>query len=150
MKINSHNEWDTLKEVIVGTVEDMTIGLEFPSPVPPSEALFKKAAQIAKRALPDWYKDEIGEDLSDLCKIFTKFGAKIFRPKPYGAEKLFCTPDWCSTGKDIYNVRDLHMIVGDTVIVGPSATRCRARVGTSRRGSGKSPRPPAPGGRSTW
>jgi glycine amidinotransferase/scyllo-inosamine-4-phosphate amidinotransferase 1 len=125
MKINSYNEWDTLREVIVGTVDNMTIGLEFSDSKPVSHALFEKAAKIAKKAIPDWYKNEVSEDINDLCKIFTEFGVKVFHPTPYGSEKLFCTPDWCARGKDIYNVRDIHLVVGDKVIVSPSATRCR-------------------------
>jgi len=125
MKINSHNEWDTLREVIVGTVDYMYTGLEFPHPKLVSESLLEKAAFIAKSARPDWYIREVAEDLDNLCKVVTEFGAKVYRPSGYGAENLFCTPDWCSCGKDIYNARDLHLVVGNTVIVSPSPTRCR-------------------------
>jgi len=125
MKINSHNEWDKIREVIVGTAEQMPIGLEFSPLKPVSEDLFSKAMLIAKKAVPDWYKEEVNEDLNGLCKILTEFGAKVFRPKPYGNGKLFCTPDWCSTGEDIYNVRDLHLVVGDKVIVSPSSAKFR-------------------------
>lgn len=124
MKINSHNEWDKLREVIVGTVDHFSIGLEFHTPKP-DESLFHKAVKIAERARPSWYVDEVGEDLAGLCEVLTKFGAKILRPKDYHAENLFRTPDWSSTGKDLYNVRDIHIIFGDTVVVGPSSARCR-------------------------
>jgi glycine amidinotransferase/scyllo-inosamine-4-phosphate amidinotransferase 1 len=103
----------------------MTIGLEFSASVPPSEKFFAKAVKIAEKARPELYVNEVKEDLHDLCKVLTQFGAKIFRPSPYGSEKLFCTPDWCARGKDVYNVRDLHLVVGDTVIVGPSPVRSR-------------------------
>ncbi len=125
MKINSHNEWDRLREVIVGTVDHMTTGLEFPASAPPSEAFLEKAVKIAEKARPEWYVHEVNEDLNDLCKVLARFGAKVFRPSPYGSGKLFCTPDWWACGKDLYNVRDLHLVVGDAVIVGPSPTRCR-------------------------
>ncbi len=125
MKINSHNEWDKILEVVVGTGDKMPMALEFSPEKPVTEELFKKAVSIAKKAYPDWYRDEINEDLNALAKIFTDFGAKVMRPKPYGTEKLFCTPDWCASGEDIYNVRDIHLVVGDKVIVGPSSAKFR-------------------------
>lgn len=125
MKINSHNEWDTLKEVIVGTGEHMTVGLEFPEGKTVTAEAFAEAACIAKRALPDWYRDEVSEDLGDLCKVLKQFGASVIRPDNYGAEKLFCTPDWCASGRDLYNVRDLHLIVGDKVIASSTSARTR-------------------------
>lgn len=124
MKINSHNEWDKLREVVVGTVDHITVGFEFPDSAKPSEALFEKVATIAKKALPDWYVNEVNEDLEGLCKILTQFGVKIHRPAA-GSDKLFCTPDWCASGKDVYNARDLHIVVGNMLIESPSPTRCR-------------------------
>ena len=125
MKINSHNEWDTLREVIVGTADNMVAGLEFSTAEPPSEALIEEASKIAKKVHPSWYIDEVEEDLDGLCKILTEFGAKLYRPKGYGAENVFSTPEWTSRGKDLYNVRDLHLVVGDMVVVSSSPTRCR-------------------------
>lgn len=125
MKINSHNEWDKLREVVVGTAENMTVGLEFNPSQSVSPDLFAKACQAAKKALPEWYKEEVAEDLHDLCKILTDFGAEVFRPAPIKGEKLFSTPHWSASGKDIYNVRDLHIIIGDHVMVSPFVSRCR-------------------------
>ena len=125
MKINSHNEWDTLKEVVLGTMDSFHTALEFSSSFPVSEDLIKKASDIARMARPQSYVDEVNEDLSGLKTVLTNFGAKVFHPKGYRADNLFCTPNWCAMGKDIYNVRDLHLIVGDTVIVGSSSTRAR-------------------------
>ncbi|MDO8521849.1 MAG: arginine deiminase family protein [bacterium] len=125
MKINSHNEWDTLREVVVGSAEHMTIGLEFPEGKTVSSEEFEKAATIAKKALPQWYQDEVAEDLQQLCDVITKFGATIFRPKAYGAERLVTTPNWSVSGRDLYNVRDLHIVVGDKVIASPTSARTR-------------------------
>jgi glycine amidinotransferase/scyllo-inosamine-4-phosphate amidinotransferase 1 len=49
----------------------------------------------------------------------------VRRPPGYDSERLFGTPDWRASGKDLYNVRDLHLVVGDTVILCPSPARCR-------------------------
>jgi glycine amidinotransferase/scyllo-inosamine-4-phosphate amidinotransferase 1 len=125
MKINSHNEWDTLKEVIVGSADNMTVGLEFSHAAPVSRSLAEKAINIAKKAHPGWYLDEVREDLENLCRILTGFGAKVFRPDHRRANSLFSTTDWSCTGKDLYNVRDLHIVVGDAVIVSSSPVKCR-------------------------
>lgn len=123
--INSHNEWDTLEEVIVGSAEDLTIGLEFPARVSASDSIVEQAVNIARRTCPPWYQFEVQEDLEGLCRILRDFGAKVHRVKSYGSEKLFSTPDWSSTGNNIYNARDLHLVVGDKVITSPSPVRCR-------------------------
>ena len=125
MKINSHNEWDKIREVVVGTSEHMTVGLEFPEGKTVSAEEFEKAAQIAKKALPDWYKNEVSEDLEDFCKILKQSGATVMRPDNYDNDKLFCTQDWCASGRDLYNVRDLHLVVGDKVIASPTSARTR-------------------------
>ena len=41
-KINSHNEWDKLKEVIVGSARQATVGVEYFNPDKISEATQKK------------------------------------------------------------------------------------------------------------
>ena len=103
----------------------MVAGLEFSDTAPPSAALVEKASRIAKKIHPSWYIDEVEEDLDDLCKALTEFGVKIYRPERYGAEHVFSTPEWSASGKDLYNVRDLHLVVGDTVVVSSSPTRSR-------------------------
>ena len=125
MKINSHNEWDTLREVILGTAEGMTVGLEFPEGKVVSPEEFEKAAAVAKKALPDWYFREVAEDLEGFAMVMREHGAIVLRPKPYGAGRMFATPNWSGAGKDLYNMRDLHLVVGDTVIASSSATRSR-------------------------
>lgn len=125
MKINSHNEWDTLQEVILGTAKHMTIGLTFSEGKTVTQKEYEKAAKIAKKALPKWYQDEVAEDLAALKKILEDFGAKVIEPNPYGAEKMYSTPDWYASGRDLYNMRDLHIVVGDKVIASPTSVRTR-------------------------
>lgn len=125
MKVNCHNEWDTLLEVIVGTAEHMTIGLEFQEGKIVSPDEYERAATVARKALPDWYVQEVGEDLEELSKVLRDFGAKVLRPSGYGAEKLIATPGWSASGRDLYNIRDLHLVVGNKVIVSASAARTR-------------------------
>ena len=106
MKINSNNEWDTLKEVILGTMDGYFPGLEFNKSFKLKN--FDKIIKIAKSAYPKSYIDEVSEDLDDLKKIFLKNNIKVLRPKKYNSNKIFSTPFWSALGADTYNVRDLH------------------------------------------
>ena len=50
MKINSNNEWDPLKEVILGTMDGYFPGMEFKKKFKSKN--FDKALKIAKSAYP--------------------------------------------------------------------------------------------------
>ena len=82
MKINSNNEWDELKEVILGTMEGYFPGLEFTKKF--NYRNYKKALKIAQSAYPKWYIDEVTEDLDSLKSIFVKNGIKVLRPTKHG------------------------------------------------------------------
>lgn len=126
MKINSHNEWDKLKEVIVGHA-DARAGLIYSGTEPPSEKLKEKAEQLAKEAYPQWLIDEVAEDLEGLCDVLRKFGAKVMRPRKPDNKTFatFTTPFFSAAQEHCYNMRDLHLVVGNTVIESPSQERHR-------------------------
>jgi N-dimethylarginine dimethylaminohydrolase len=123
MKLNSHNEWDPLKAVVVGTVENFSPGLEFP--VGTSAATRERAGKLIQKAYPKWYLDEVAEDLEGLCAIFRKVGVTVLRPTWTGDTAEFDTPYWSASGYDIYNVRDLHIVFGDTLIASAPSSRFR-------------------------
>lgn len=124
-KINSHNEWDRLREVIVGTAEGTKAVLTWPSPEPPSAEALRKATSLADQAHPQWFLDEVCEDLDNLAATIAKFGVKVHRPKVHDLGRMYATPFWQSTGNNIYNVRDLHLVVGNSVIESPSPLQSR-------------------------
>ncbi len=125
MKINSHNEWDKLREVIVGTAEGTHAVLTWPRPNPiPGDAL-AQAVALNHEAHPQWFLDEIEEDLNGLADSIARFGVKVHRPKVHDIARMYATPFWQSTGNNSYNVRDLHLVVGNTVIESPSYLRSR-------------------------
>jgi len=125
MKINSHNEWDKLKEVIVGTAQGTTATLTWLKPDPIPEKTREQAELLAKEAYPKWFIDEINEDLEELSNVLKKEGVKVFRPQVHDISKIFNTPFWASSGNNIYNTRDLHLVVGNTVIESPSMLKSR-------------------------
>jgi glycine amidinotransferase/scyllo-inosamine-4-phosphate amidinotransferase 1 len=126
MKINSHNEWDKLREVVLGTADGMMAVLTWKKPELPSEPVLKTAYALAKKAYPQWFLDEVNEDLEGASEIFKKFGVKVHRTKVHDISRMYTSPyGWSSTGNNIYNIRDLHLIVGNNVIESPSPLRSR-------------------------
>jgi glycine amidinotransferase/scyllo-inosamine-4-phosphate amidinotransferase 1 len=125
LKINSHNEWDALREIIVGSAEGTQAVLTWarPDPIPPDVA--EKAAALANEAHPQWFLDEVQEDLDNVASTIAQFGVKVYRPNVHDIGKMYRTPFWQSTGNNIYNVRDLHLVVGNTVVESPSHLRSR-------------------------
>lgn len=125
-KINSHNEWDPLKEIVVG-YGDARAGLIFPQQGMIPGELQTKAKQIAKAAYPQWLIDEINEDLDGLCDVLRKSGAKVLRPKKPDDStfNIFATPFVSAAQEHHYNMRDLNLIVGNTVIESPTQEKHR-------------------------
>ena len=63
------------------------------------------ALEIARKAYPQWYLDEVAEDLEGLCGIFRQASVSVLRPKWSETSSRFETPNWSAAGFDIYNVR---------------------------------------------
>ena len=117
-KINSHNEWDKIKEIIVGTGKNSTATL----PENDKEVIKKleQAIKLAKEAYPQWLYDEIEEDLDGLAATLKDLGAVVHRPKAYDLTKIYSSPYWHSNSNNLYNARDLNLVVGNSVIESPS------------------------------
>jgi N-dimethylarginine dimethylaminohydrolase len=122
LKLNSCNEWDRLKAVVVGTVDGYSPGLEIANPRP---GVLDVALERVKKAYPQWYLDEVAEDLEGLCAIFRQAGVSVIRPSWSETSSRFETPNWTAAGFDIYNVRDLHIVFGDTLVVSAPSSRFR-------------------------
>ncbi|MHB8108786.1 MAG: hypothetical protein ACYDHW_01995 [Syntrophorhabdaceae bacterium] len=119
-KVNSHNEWDKLREIIVGTAEGSMAVLTWNRPTPIPEEIKEQAYAIAKRAHPAWFLDEVAEDLQGLCDLLQSFDVKVHRPQVDDLTRMYASPFWSSTSNNIYNTRDLNLVVGNTVIESPS------------------------------
>ncbi len=123
MRLFSNNEWDQLKTVIVGTMEGFQPSFEFNTVV--DQKLVETAQKIVWEAYPSSYIEEVTEDLEALCDILRANGVTILRPQwPY-ADNVFHTPAWTAGGFDIYNVRDLHIVFGNKLIVSAPSSRFR-------------------------
>lgn len=130
MRINSHNEWDNLREVIVGRGGKRAC-LEWPRANLPDPALVEKAHEIAREAYPNWLVEEIEEDHEGLYRVLREFGAKVLRPANDDTDRFFTTGMWGAAGDNVCNARDLHLVVGNTLIESPSQERHRFLEATS-------------------
>ncbi len=124
--VNSHNEWDQLEEVIVGD--------GFPDNLPVLDYSFKiffheningKAYQHGDDFVSRRHVQEHAEDLEEFCNLLKKLNVKVRRPKKPNKLYKTKTPVWDSTIHPALNVRDMTMIVGDTII--ESSPTCRYR-----------------------
>ena len=124
-KINSHNEWDKLKEVIVGTALNTraTVTTSFGNKF--DEKKYEEAIKISLEASPKWFYDEVNEDLDNLASTLSNLGAKVHRPQVYDFSNLNVSPFWKSTSNNAYNVRDLYLVVGNNVLESPSHVESR-------------------------
>ena len=119
-KINSHNEWDTLKEVIVGSAQGTRGSLSWQNDKPMKKEHLEKAISLAQKASPKWFVDEVCEDLDNLSKILEGLGSVVHRPEVFDLSKIYSSPFWSSTSNNIYNTRDLNLVVGNSIIESPS------------------------------
>ena len=126
-KLNSHNEWDKLKEVIVGSAEgtQATLSWNHNSENKMTEKNLEKAFQLAEKASPKWFYDEVSEDLNNLSQTLQDLGVVVHRPEIFDFKKVYSTPEWSSTSNNIYNTRDLNLVVGDNLIESPSHRKNR-------------------------
>jgi len=123
--VNSHNEWDQLQEVIVGDGFPETIpALDFSFKLFFHDNIFGKHIDV-KQYIKKRHVDEHREDIEKYVDLLKSFDIKVRRPKvPKNVNKVK-TPYWDSTDYPALNVRDLCMIVDDTIIETPPSCRWR-------------------------
>lgn len=119
-KINSHNEWDKLKEIIVGTAQGTIATITWDRKKKIDQNILDQALNLAKQGCPKWLYDEVEEDLNELANSLQKLGVIVHRPRPFDLSAVYSTPYWYSNSNNLYNARDLNLVVGNNVIESPS------------------------------
>lgn len=127
MRVNSHNEWSRLREVIVGA--------GFPEAIPSAEFGFKiffhnniynttfhknASEYICKKDI-----EEHNEDVDNFVRLLTELDVVVKRPKIPPNITTTKTLTFESTNYPALNPRDLVMIVGDEIIETPPVCRYR-------------------------
>ncbi len=122
--VNSWNEWDTLKHVIVGTVENSNI----PPMEPALEPKLSKDSGMVGTHGPRT-KDAIEKanvQLDNFISILKSQGIKVDRPTPIDFTKTISTPDWINEGQfGSMPPRDVILTVGNEMLEAPMSYRCR-------------------------
>jgi len=117
MKIHSFNEWDRLREIVVGTAT----GAHWPTSDPNFRAQETtsswKETPLPRGPVPDWIVEETNEDLEQLVDVLQKAGVCVRRPR-----------DLDFAGRDgMYNYcpRDRLLIAGTIIVDTAMQFSCR-------------------------
>ena len=106
--ISSHNEWDTIREIMVGSAS----GANWPSTDPvfaqESAKTTWRASAVPSGAVPDWIVDETNQDLDQLAEVLVRRGCVVRRPRP----RDFVA----AQGMYNYCPRDRLLIAGNTIV----------------------------------
>jgi len=125
LKVNTHNDWDPLEEIIVGHAYHARVTLD---KTQHSFSFADKAwNEIAhmEGQLPQSIIDEANEDIEGLVSVLEKANVKVHRPKIIDWNQEFSTLDWTSKGWYSWCPRDLILPLGDMLIETPSPVRSR-------------------------
>jgi glycine amidinotransferase len=122
--VNSWNEWDRLKRVIVGRADGTMVQAPEPACVRdwPADG-FPKGAY---GPLPKEMEDAANEQLDDFAALLDRHGVGVDRPEPLDFSQKVATPDW--TQDSMFGVmppRDLLLTVGNEILEATMSQRSR-------------------------
>jgi len=103
ISVNSNNEWDTLKEVILGTADHMNW-----STTEDFRSKFK-SAPVGK--VPNTIIYQTNNALESFKKLLERHGVNVLRPEPINYQER--------NGFGCYSPRDSILIIGDKAICSP-------------------------------
>ena len=115
--ISTHNEWDPLKKIVVGTADYANWPVTDPVFSKESEKTSWKETPVPSGPVPQWIIDEANEDLDGLAKILTDLSVEVVRPESLNFQ--------AHDGMYNYCPRDRLLIVGDKVIDTAMMYPCR-------------------------
>ncbi|THA75799.1 amidinotransferase [Streptomyces sp. A0592] len=124
--VGSHNEWDPLEEIIVGTLDGATIPSSHPvvaCNIPPWAARLQALA--AGTRFPKALIGPAQEELDGFVALLESLEVTVRRPEAVDHRKRFGTPDWSSRGFCCSCPRDSMLVIGDEIIETPMAWPCR-------------------------
>jgi glycine amidinotransferase len=128
--VNSHNEWDPLEEVIIGTLDGAmfsewnTINV---ATVPPGEwVAAEQYVGGGGSPYPPALVEAARRDLAELIHILEAEGVRVRRIDPANYAAGFGTPGWkVTSGFCGANPRDPFMVLGNEILETPMADRSR-------------------------
>ena len=122
--VNSWNEWDPLKHIIVGKADGTCI----PAPEPAIEAKVPEDSDMRGQFGPRTKDavDKANQLLDDFANLLTKRGITVDRPTPINFNQKTSTPDWeAQTMFGCMPPRDVLLTVGNEMLEATMSYRCR-------------------------
>lgn len=116
-----NNDWEQLKEVIVGTADFATIPhpnisvMKCHFPEYTDELIWPHTGLLPKKI-----RDEQNEDLDKLAEVLKQLGVIVHRPDTRYWDRFTCGPEWNGDNWHYHCPRDLTLVVGNTLIETPS------------------------------
>lgn len=128
--VNTHNEWDTLEEVIVGSLDGAVCqpweaALEA---VYPAENVSWLKKQHETNVGQPYDKSKVAlaqSELDEFIHILTSEGVHVRRPEPIDWSQAYSTPFWSSTGNGQTCPRDVLLAIGNEIVEAPMSWRSR-------------------------
>jgi scyllo-inosamine-4-phosphate amidinotransferase 1 len=117
VKISSHNEWDTLRSVVVGSAEHANWPVNDPVFSLESQRTLWKDSAPPSGPVPDWIVDETQHDLQQLVDVLVSAGVSVARPRSMDFVALDGMYNYCP--------RDRLLIAGDTIVDTAMMYPCR-------------------------
>lgn len=108
MKVHSYNEWDTLREIIVGTATHANWSTTDPIWARENEKTLWKETPVPSGPVPQWVIDEANEDLEGLCDILRRAHVAVHRPSDMNFVELDGMYNYCP--------RDRLLIAGNKIV----------------------------------
>ena len=126
--VNVYNEWDPLREVIVG----IATGAQIPQVrdhclhcIEYALQSDEEFAEIPTGPYPQQIIEETNEDLDKFSDDLTKMGIRVHRPQLADFSEIYETADWKVDGYHAYCPRDSIFTIGNEAIETPMVLRHR-------------------------
>lgn len=115
--IHSYNEWDSIKEIVVGRADFANWPSNDPVFAMESQKTTWHETPVPSGPVPDWIIDEANEDLDLLASTLEMCGATVHRPKAINFQQRGGMYNYCP--------RDRLLIHGSTVVDPAMMYPCR-------------------------
>ncbi len=104
----SNNEWDTLREIVVGKADHANWPDTDPVFAKENEKTLWTATPVPTGAVPQQIIDESNRDLESLCDVLVKEGVQVYRPDDMNFQELDGMYNYCP--------RDRLIVAGSEIV----------------------------------
>lgn len=108
MRIHSFNEWDKLREIVVGEASNARWPTDDPVFALENQRTTWTETPVPSGLVPQWVVDEANEDLAGLVQILEHAGVIVHRPAPMDFSKYGGMYNYCP--------RDRLLIAGEIIV----------------------------------